>query len=192
MEADRDSPMSTPIADMIARMLAAGVAHDVILAELRAAEIQLRTLPAKPEQIARTRGSRLWATWQPSQTDIDYALAHGMTRQQIAIEAEKFRNYWTAKSGQGATKADWGATWRNWCLKAAEEGNGRPHKYRSRWDRTDSTARSAVSGADAILAGLGRLAHRIVERRNATGPRNAEMSNCANVTGKFNFDESPT
>jgi hypothetical protein len=35
-------------------------------------------------------------------------------------ETEKFRNYWTAKTGQAATKLDWEATWRNWMLKASE------------------------------------------------------------------------
>jgi hypothetical protein len=35
-------------------------------------------------------------------------------------ETEKFVNYWRAKSGQGATKLDWTATWRNWMLSAAE------------------------------------------------------------------------
>lgn len=36
------------------------------------------------------------------------------------METEKFRNYWSAKTGQGATKLDWEATWRNWMLKASE------------------------------------------------------------------------
>ena len=41
-------------------------------------------------------------------------------------ETQKFINYWQAKSGAGATKLDWPATWRNWMLKAAEQApNGR-------------------------------------------------------------------
>jgi hypothetical protein len=40
-------------------------------------------------------------------------------------ETEKFRNYWTAKTGKDATKLDWPATWRNWMLKAAENSPGR-------------------------------------------------------------------
>lgn len=35
-------------------------------------------------------------------------------------ETEKFINYWRAASGRTATKLDWGATWRNWMLNAAE------------------------------------------------------------------------
>ncbi|WP_330438800.1 hypothetical protein OHB44_27915 [Micromonospora sp. NBC_00821] len=37
-------------------------------------------------------------------------------------ETQKFRNYWSAKTGQAATKLDWAATWRNWMLTAAERG----------------------------------------------------------------------
>lgn len=35
-------------------------------------------------------------------------------------EWEKFCDYWTAKTGANATKADWPATWRNWCRSTAE------------------------------------------------------------------------
>ncbi|MFI2577722.1 hypothetical protein ACH5AJ_36615 [Streptomyces rochei] len=41
-------------------------------------------------------------------------------------ETEKFRNYWSAKSGKDATKVDWPATWRNWMLRAADDRRGRP------------------------------------------------------------------
>lgn len=37
-------------------------------------------------------------------------------------ETEKFVNYWR---GNGSTKADWIATWRNWFLKAQDDGNRR-------------------------------------------------------------------
>jgi hypothetical protein len=33
---------------------------------------------------------------------------------------ETFRDYWRAKSGAGATKLDWDATWRIWCRKEAD------------------------------------------------------------------------
>lgn len=37
-------------------------------------------------------------------------------------EAQKFADYWKAKTGAGATKADWPATWRNWIRNCAESG----------------------------------------------------------------------
>jgi hypothetical protein len=38
----------------------------------------------------------------------------------LAIETEKFMNYYSAVSGKAGTKLDWVATWRNWILKANE------------------------------------------------------------------------
>lgn len=75
---------------------------------------------------ARARGTRIPDDFQP---DLDYA------RQQIPdinaeAEAEKFRDYWRAKPGQGGVKRDWPATWRNWIRTCAESGRyarrGRP------------------------------------------------------------------
>jgi hypothetical protein len=47
-------------------------------------------------------------------------------------EHAKFVDYWTAKSGKDATKADWVATWRNWMRKA--------HEDTSRRDRVSTSA----------------------------------------------------
>lgn len=46
-----------------------------------------------------------------------YAL--GQHHPDPAAEWERFRNYWLAC---GETKADWGATWRNWVLRAMQDG----------------------------------------------------------------------
>ncbi|HEV6964610.1 MAG TPA: hypothetical protein VK305_04280, partial [Roseateles sp.] len=35
--------------------------------------------------------------------------------EKVRLEASKFRNHWTAKTGKDATKRDWKATWENWC-----------------------------------------------------------------------------
>lgn len=46
-----------------------------------------------------------------------------------ALEAARFVDFWAAKSGKDATKADWHATWRNWIRNsrggAAQNGSGR-------------------------------------------------------------------
>lgn len=60
------------------------------------------------------------------------------------LETEKFTNYWRAKTGAGATKLDWTATWRNWMLSAAErlpERRGGPVSSRS---TTDDRVRQAL------------------------------------------------
>lgn len=43
-----------------------------------------------------------------------------MQPEAIRLEAAKFADYWRAKTGRDATKADWLATWRNWCRTALE------------------------------------------------------------------------
>ena len=50
----------------------------------------------------------------------DWALAElpGWSPETVRIEAAKFGDYWHAKTGKDATKADWAATWRNWCRNA--------------------------------------------------------------------------
>ena len=70
----------------------------------------------KPARSAR--GSRIPEDFQP---DLDYA------KQQIAdidseAEAQKFRDYWSARAGAAGIKLDWPATWRNWIRNCLETG----------------------------------------------------------------------
>ena len=73
-----------------------------------------------PANGAGARGSRLAATWRPCGEDREFAEGLGLDADAIG---DQFRDYWIGKSGSGATKLDWCATWRNWCRRAAE-GNG--------------------------------------------------------------------
>jgi uncharacterized protein YdaU (DUF1376 family) len=75
---------------------------------------------------ARKRATRLASDWVPSTEDFEFAHGKGLQHSRIRTEAEKFRNYWTAKSGKDATKIDWPATWRNWILNCVER-EGKPN-----------------------------------------------------------------
>lgn len=75
-------------------------------------------------------------------------------------ETEKFVNYWQAKSGAGATKLDWAATWRNWMLTAAERlpgnaltpsANGRASPKPSTTNQRVNQARDAGAEAQALF-----------------------------------------
>jgi hypothetical protein len=155
---------STPIANMLRSMLADGVDHDAIVRAVEAAEKQL---PIRDGN-ATTRGMRLSVDWTPLRDHVDYAIEKGLTREQIALEAEKFRNYWTAKTGNAATKRDWSATWRNWIITAVEQRHAATRHRRGHFGDVRATGRSQ-SGANAVLAGMGRLARRLDETRNAAG-----------------------
>ena len=71
---------------------------------------------------ARKRATRIPDSFTPSPEMLAWA------RQEcpgvdLKRETEKFVNYWIAKSGSGAAKLDWAATWRNWVIKAFEDGS---------------------------------------------------------------------
>ena len=72
-------------------------------------------LEKETEREARPRATRLNPNWQPSIEEQDFARQLGIDPY---TEADRFRDYWTAQAGQRATKANWTATWRNWCRNA--------------------------------------------------------------------------
>lgn len=75
-----------------------------------------------PQASPKARGSRLPSDWvlsdewlhegERARADADLPAVD------LRLEAAKFRDFWCAKSGKDATKADWLATWRNWCRNA--------------------------------------------------------------------------
>lgn len=72
------------------------------------------------------RGTRLPADWSPDPGLVDYAVAQGFTRSQVDRIGLDFRDYWTAKPGQGGIKLDWAATWRMWVRNEAERKGVKP------------------------------------------------------------------
>ncbi len=132
-------------------------------------------------------GSRLPAHWEPSHSDVSFAIDRGMPQVRVSTEAEKFRNYWTAKSGAGATKRDWSATWRNWIITTVERSNA-PTNYRGQSPRAINTSGRKATGSDAILAGMGSLARRIDERRAAEIRGGWKTSDGPDPPGEFDFE----
>ena len=66
------------------------------------------------------RATRLAATWALPRNWGLWAMQEQptWTADHVRTQAATFRDYWVAKSGQGATKTDWEATWRNWVRKS--------------------------------------------------------------------------
>ncbi|MFJ3057168.1 hypothetical protein [Herbaspirillum sp. NPDC087042] len=77
--------------------------------------------PQREEKRGPNRGSRLLVDWQLPNEWEKWAMEHQQTWtvEHVSAEADKFRDYWVAKSGKDATKLDWFATWRNWVRNAA-------------------------------------------------------------------------
>lgn len=77
---------------------------------------------SKPLSSKVNRGTR-WAADRVVPPDWMVAAAerrivHGRPPIDIGLEAEKFVNFWSSKSGAGATKVNWQATFSNWILNS--------------------------------------------------------------------------
>lgn len=108
------------------------------------------SVPPKPKTAAK-RGSRLPSDWTlPAEwrnwAEVNFAYA---TDDQIAIEADKFRDYWVAKP-RDATKLDWFATWKNWCRTAFGSPRGRAPYNAGRMAYDERKARSRNSQPPAV------------------------------------------
>src|SRR5438477_8979837 len=72
---------------------------------------------AKGSRLRESVGSRLAPDWEASSEDVLLAEQLGLDAAAIAL---RFRDYWIAVPDPKGRKADWSATWRNWCRKEAE------------------------------------------------------------------------
>lgn len=86
----------------------------------RKEEVVALRAPASVKEKIVSRGTMLADDWKPTDDDFKFATDQGLRLVEIEIEATKFRNYWTAKSGKDAVKRNWPRTWENWILKATE------------------------------------------------------------------------
>lgn len=85
-------------------------------------ETETQTETKEPTYVgsgARKRATRLDPKWNPDRSVIEEMSAE-CPGVDLRYEHKKFVDYWTAKSGQAATKVDWNATWRNWMRRAGE------------------------------------------------------------------------
>ena len=176
---ETSSAALTPIARELEAYFARGGPVDGAVQFVAALErANKRALPVRRQD--QGRGSRLPAEWRPTPHEMHFAIARGLNQERALIEAEKFTNYWTAKVGAGATKRDWSATWRNWIIAAVE---------RSDVSSSYPSSRRSQTGADAVLAGMGRLARAIDERRMPAGARGREVPDITNSPRQLGFDQ---
>lgn len=106
-------------------------------------EVEVST-PLVPQAVVepkalRSRGSRLTADWSlPIELRQWAEINTQLGAEGIALEAAKFHDHWLAQPGSKGAKADWPATWRNWCRNA---GSRRPYSPgRMSWDERKADA----------------------------------------------------
>lgn len=78
----------------------------------RKSEVVAATTRAKAN-----RASRLQSDWDLPEKWGEWAESQGLSPEEIIREADKFKDYW---QGNGKTKMDWEATWRNWIRRCME------------------------------------------------------------------------
>ncbi len=97
------------------------------------------TPPAMPPTRRPRTGTRISADWQPSDDLKAWTRATCPAAAHVR-EVDRFRDYWTATSGQRGRKLDWDATWRNWARKTQDDADGR-----ARGSTTDKRVAQAQS-----------------------------------------------
>ncbi len=173
----------TPIAAELHAHFAAGGSVEAGIRLVENREREWRALVAQKGGPS-SRGARLSANWWPTDAQISYALDRGLSQPRVMLEAEKFKNFWIAKAGAGATKRDWEATWRNWILNALERSNG----FTNGSAGAAGFAGRAAIGSDPVMAGMGRLASRLDQRRAAAIDEGWKVSGDSNPPGPANVE----
>lgn len=82
------------------------------------------TLTPEPKAKREATGHRLPVDWHPSADMEGFAVGLGLNADAVAAQ---FRDYWHAAPGAKGRKADWAATWRNWCRREAERPKPKLH-----------------------------------------------------------------
>jgi len=86
--------------------------------------------PKETPRSARSgaKGARLPDDWWPNEKLQDWYRQQPYAGRMNPVEiTEEFRRFWWAKTGQHATKLDWGMTWQNWISREGRKvmGTGR-------------------------------------------------------------------
>jgi hypothetical protein len=112
LEAEAQSLDAQAGASFASSKTQANAGYGKVVEELKVVDTSVRRASAK-------RGTRLPPDFQVTPEMVAWARAK-VPSVDGRGETEKFRLYWAAKAGAGATKVDWEATWKKWMLTAAE------------------------------------------------------------------------
>ncbi len=152
-------------------------------AEARDPEGEAAQAPAPPKVKAKAaaRGSRIPEGFTPSEATLAALRAEGIADPVACLPS--FKDYWTARSGAGAAKLDWDATFRVWVRKdGARVGGTGPSKLPRRDGRILQELQPEQANADWMVRtpeGDERLRARReeirVSREESARKRQAEM-----------------
>lgn len=102
------------------------------------------------------KAARLADGWQLPKAWGEWALAEypHWTADVVRLEAQKFFDHWRAQPGKDGRKADWPATWRNWCRNdICQRSHPPPHAARApKPGRMTDDERAAFNASEADKA----------------------------------------
>lgn len=78
--------------------------------------------PIAPKALRQT-GMRLPDDWTPGHVGWDFAVSLNLNPKAVL---NRFRDHWKSQPGKAGRKADWLATWRNWCRTDAQRSGMLP------------------------------------------------------------------
>lgn len=78
--------------------------------------------PAPLENLKSKKGTRLPDDWELEQEWGDWAIAEGLTEDDVLLHEKKFKNHWLSTT-KNPTKRNWRATWENWVISSIERKN---------------------------------------------------------------------
>ena len=102
------------------------------------------TINNRPFKEEGARGTRLAPDWKLPAEWWSWAADQGLAGDEIDAIAETFRDWWHSAPGSKGVKADWQATWRNWCRRELKDQRRRgPPKTSGRSALMDEILRVA-------------------------------------------------
>lgn len=125
---------------------------------------ELVATPSAPPIQTRSKekvATRLPEGWALPKAWGDWALSErpDMTPEAVRHEAECFADYWRAKAGADARKADWQATWRNWVRRCdGRKASARGASISQQHSGETAYQRSMRERAQAIVPSIARQA----------------------------------
>ena len=136
-----------------------------------------------------SRARRIDPAWQLSEVDKTYATEKNFNGLQIIGMAESFRDHHLNK---GTLGLDWAAAWRMW-VRNEIKFHGEPQTNGGRnagisKGRMPTNSRSTTSHADAVLAGMGRVAARYDGTGGSAGPEDRTVAPNLHAAGKTIID----
>lgn len=114
------------------------------------------------ERVRLLRGTRLPSDWRLPDEYREWAARElGWTTKRSEDIAVRFADYWNSATGRAASKADWFATWRNWCRNEKTPSSVGHSPVMTRYQQNQAAISASLFGTSKQA--IGQPAERIID-----------------------------